>query len=181
MFDSCALFKVSEGLKKKLGIIVGNAVLKDKLNFSSKELVFFSPKSEEDLKKAVEMMLPYGIISSELIHYKDSMHFIRSGIDDTLAKEMAKKKIAIVFNLNLIITNDPIKRALIIRRMKENMKKAVKYDIPVLFASLAKDEYELFNAIQIKAWAQKLGIDNYSRVKTSFNKIFSKPSKKTAS
>jgi RNase P/RNase MRP subunit p30 len=120
------------------------------------------------------MALPYGIINSELIHYKDSLHFIKSGIDDTLAKEMAKKKIALVFNLNLIIANDSIKRAQIIRRMKENMKKAVKFDIPVLFASLAKDECELFNNQQIKAWAQYLGIDNFSRVKTSFNKIFLK-------
>ena len=89
-----------------------------------------------------------------------------------MAKEMGKKKIALVFNLNLIISNNSVNRSLIIRRMKENMKKALKHDIPVLFASLAKDEYELFNGEQIKAWAKELGIDNYNRVKTSFNKIF---------
>lgn len=172
MFDSCALFEVSEELKKKLGLVIGKAVVKDKLNFKSKDLVFFSPKTEDELKKSIEMTLPYGIINSELIHYKDSLHFIRSGIDDTVAKYMGKKKIAIVFNLNLLISTDSVKRSLIIRRMKENMKKAVKYDIPVLFASLAKDEYELFNGEQIKTWAQELGIDNYNRVKTSFNKIF---------
>jgi RNase P/RNase MRP subunit p30 len=176
MFDSCILFNLNEDFKKKLGLVIGQAVINDKLNFNSNELVFFSPKSEDDLKKAVEMTLPYGIINSELIHYKDSLHFIRSGIDDTIAKEMAKKKIAIVFNLNLIISNDSIKRSLIIRRMKENMKKAVKFDIPVLFASLAKNEYDLFNGEQIKSWAQELGIDNYTRVKNSFNKIFQKKS-----
>ncbi|MDD4353058.1 MAG: hypothetical protein PHN56_01230 [Candidatus Nanoarchaeia archaeon] len=174
MFDSCVLFPISDEMKKRLGLVIGNAKIKDKLNFNSNELVFFSPKTEDDLKKAIEMTLPYGIINSELIHYKDSLHFIRSGIDDTMAKEMSKKKIAIVFNLNLLISSDSVKRAQIIRRMKENMKKAVKFDIPVLFASLAKDEYELFNGQQIRAWAQSLGIDTFERVKTSFNKIFLK-------
>jgi hypothetical protein len=172
MFDSCVLFQAGDALKKKLGLIIGNAKVKGNLNFSSKELAFFSPKNEDDLKKAVEMTLPYGIINSELIFPKDSLHFIKSGIDDALAKEMAKKKIAIVFNLSLILASDSVKRALIIRRMKENMKKAIKYDIPVLFASLAKDEYELFNSQQIRAWAEYLGIGSFSRVKASFNKIF---------
>jgi RNase P/RNase MRP subunit p30 len=172
MFDSCVLFRASDELKKKFGLIMGNAKVKDKLNFNSNELIFFSPKSEDDLKKAVEMALPYGIINSESIFPKDSLHFIKSGIDDTLAKEMAKKKIAIVFNLGLIIAGDSAKRALIIRRMKENMKKAVRHDIPILFASLAKDEYELFNGQQIRAWAEYFGIDNFSRVKISFSKIF---------
>jgi RNase P/RNase MRP subunit p30 len=172
MFDACILFNLSDELRKKFKINIGNAVVKYKLNFNNKDLVFFSPKTEDELKKSIKMTLPYGIINSELIHYKDSLHFIRSGIDDTSAKDMAKKKIAIVFNLNLIITNNSVKRSLIIRRMKENMKKAVKYDIPVLFVSLAKDEYELFNGEQIKAWAKELRIDNFKRVKTSFNKIF---------
>ena len=71
MFDACALFDVSEELKKKLGLVIGSAVVKDKLNFKSKDLVFFSPKTEDELKKSIEMTLPYGIINSELIHYKD--------------------------------------------------------------------------------------------------------------
>ena len=74
----------------------------------------------------------------------------------------------------MLISSDSVKRAQIIRRMKENMKKAVKFDIPVVFASLAKDEYELFNGQQIRAWAQSLGIDTFERVKISFNKIFNK-------
>jgi len=172
MFDSCALFNVSEDLKKRLKLVIGKAVIKYKLDFKKSDLVFFSSQSEDELKKAVEMTLPYGVINAELIFPKNSLHFIKSGIDDTLAKEMSKKKIAIVFNLNLIISNDSVKRAEIIRRMKENMKKAVKFNVPVLFASLAKNQYELFNGEEIKAWAEHLGIDNFSRVKTSFQKIF---------
>ncbi|MDD5054470.1 MAG: hypothetical protein PHG04_03780 [Candidatus Nanoarchaeia archaeon] len=172
MFDSCVLFNVDESLKKRLKIFSSSAKIKEKLDFKKTDLVFFSPKTEQDLKTAVNMALPYGIINSENIHGKDSLHFIKSGIDDSIAKEMGKKKIAIVFNLSLLLKSAPPKRALIIRRMKENMKKAVKFDVPVLFASLAENEYELFNGEQIKAWAQYFGIDNFSRAKTSFNKIF---------
>jgi hypothetical protein len=172
MLDACALFEVDEGIKKKLKISVGSAKIKDNLNFKNDELVFFSPKNEDDAKKAIKLMLPYGIINAELIHAKDSVHFIRSGIDDTMAKEMAQKRIAIVFNLNLLISSKPIQRAMVIRRMRENMKKAVKFDVPVLFASCAKSNYELFNGQQIKDWAKYLGIDSFERVKESYNKIF---------
>jgi RNase P/RNase MRP subunit p30 len=166
------LFEVDEGIKKKLKISIGSAKIKDNLNFRNDELIFFSPKTEDDAKKAVKLMLPYGIINAELIHTKDSAHFIKSGIDDSMAKEMAQKKIAIVFNLNLLINTDSSKRALIVRRMRENMKKAVKFDVPVLFASCAKNKYELFNGQQIKEWAKYLGIDSFKRVKESYNKIF---------
>ncbi len=172
MLDACALFEVDEGIKKKLKISVGAAKIKDNLNFKNNEMIFLSPKNEDDAKKAVKLMLPYGIINAELIHAKDSVHFIKSGIDDVMAKEMAQKKIAIVFNLNLLINADSAKRALIIRRMKENMKKAVKFNVPVLFASCAKNRYELFNGQQIKEWAKYLGIDSFERVKESYNKIF---------
>lgn len=172
MFDSCVLFEEDNDFLKKLKVIKGNAKIKNKLIFNSNDLVFFEPKTEEELKQAIKQTLPFGIINAELIHRKDSIHFIKSGIDDSTAKEMGKKKIALVFNLNLLILKKDYELSLILRRMKENMKKAVKHDIPVLFASCAKNKYELFNGMQIKAWANYLGIDDFNRVKLSFNKIF---------
>lgn len=173
MLDACVLYKISNEEEKQFSIKIGNAIIKDKLNFNKTDLVFFSPPNPKKMREAIDKTLPYGIINSELLHEKDSPHYPRAGIDDTVAKIMARKKIAIVFNINLLLTFKKAKRANIIRRMKENMKRAVKYDIPVLFASCAHNKFELFNGLQIKTLARYLGIDNFKRVKTSFEKIFS--------
>ncbi|MBN1923371.1 MAG: hypothetical protein JW791_01250 [Nanoarchaeota archaeon] len=172
MFDACVLYNISEDDKKVFNITVGSAVIKSDLKFDRKNIVFLDTKDSKLLRKAVEQMLPFGVINSELIHEKDSLHYPRAGIDDTIAKIMAEKKIAAVFNLGLLLNTSGDKRAVIIRRMKENMRRAIKYDMPVLFASCAKNRYELFNGLEIKTWAKSLGIDNFSRVKKSFNKIF---------
>lgn len=172
MFDACVSYDIKKGEMERLNIKVGTARVERVLNFNRKELVFYCPKDSKSLRKAVDTGLPFGIINSELIHTNDSVHYPRAGIDDTIAKIMGRKKIALVFNLNLLLKNKGKKRGLIIRRMMENMRRAVKYDIPVLFASCAKNKYELFNNMMIKTWANKLGIDNYDRVKKSFNKIF---------
>jgi RNase P/RNase MRP subunit p30 len=173
MFDSFVAYNISSEEKKRFNLTVGSAKVSENLNINKNEVVFLSPKSDELLTKAVRMSLPYGVINAELLYPKDSVQHVKSGIDDTLAKELASKKIAVVFNLNLLLTSSDVRRGSIIRRMLENMKRAVKYDIPVLFASSAKNKFELFNGQMIKAWANYLGIDNFSRVKTSFTKIFS--------
>lgn len=171
MFDACVDYKISNDIKKRLKIHVGNGVVITSLK-KCEGICFFKPKNRDVLKEAVDRMIPFGIIDSELIFPKDSPHYPKSGIDDTIARIMSKKKIAIVFDLSLILKSSGEKRGKILYRMKENMRKAVKYDIPVLFASLAKNDYELFNGSQIKAIANYLGIDNFKRVKKSFNKIF---------
>jgi RNase P/RNase MRP subunit p30 len=172
VFDACVLYEISENDKKRLQITIGSARIKKDLEFNPKSLVFLQPSNPKILRESVDKGLPYGIINSELIHAKDSVHYPRAGIDDTIAKIMARKKIAVVFNLNLLIKHEGENRGRIIRRMKENMRRAVKYDAPVLFASCAKNKYELFNSAQIQTWAKHLGIDNFNRVKTSFEKVF---------
>jgi len=172
MFDACVQCKIGSEDLKRLNIRAGSGVVMDDLKFGSDKIVFFSPKNADLLRESVDKGLPYGIINAELIHRSDSPHYARAGIDDTIARIMAKKKIATVFNLKLLIMNNGASRGRIIRRMKENMKRAVKYGAPVLFASCADNKYELFSGVQIKTWAYYLGIENFKRVKTSFDKIF---------
>lgn len=171
MFDVFIDYKIKEEELKRLKIKTLNSQIKKNLKFNKNDIVFFKPKNEKDLSDAVKRMLPFGIIDSELIHKKESLHYSRSGIDDTTGKMMGKKKIAIVFNLSLLLKNTGIKRAMIIRRMRENMRRAIKYNIPVVFASLAKNKYECFNGMQIKTIAKYLNIDSFKRVKESFYKI----------
>lgn len=172
MYDACVLYKVSEKVKNRLNIQVGNASIKKGLNFNRKGLNFLSPGDEKVLRQGVDDMLPFGIINSELIHKRDSVHYARSGIDDTVMKLMSEKKIALVFNLSLLLNNKLGERARLIKRMKVNMKRGVKYDVPILLASCAKSKYELFSGVEIKKWSEYLGIDSFKRVEKSFKKIF---------
>lgn len=172
MFDSCVLYNISGEEKKRFHIATGSAKVREDLNFEKQEIIFLNTKNEDLLLRGVRQCLISGVINSELMYLKDSLQHVKSGIDDSLAKELANRKVAAVFNLNLLLSSSERERGMILRRMKENMTRAVKYDIPVLFASCAKNKYELFNGQEIKAWANYLGIDNFNRVKTSFIKLF---------
>ncbi|VVB74664.1 Ribonuclease P protein component 3 [Candidatus Tiddalikarchaeum anstoanum] len=172
MFDACVLYNISPDEKRQFHIHTGSAKIADDLKFQKNDIVFLSPKTDDVLDKGLKMGLPSGVINAELLYPKDSLQHVKGGIDDSAANFMFEKKIALVFNLNLLLTSEHSKRGRIIRRMAENMKRAVKYDLPVLFASCAKDKYELFNGSEIKAWANYLGIDNFERVRVSFEKLF---------
>ncbi len=171
MYDSCVLFSPDKEIENRFMLKFGDAKVIDEIK-REKGITFFRPKTKKELNSAVNRMVPYGIIDAELIYEKDSLHYVKAGIDDGIAKAMAEKKIAVVFDLSLLLKTRGIERARILSRMRENMRRVVKYNIPVLFASLATDIYGLFNGGQIKAIAHYLSIDNFDRVKVSFEKIF---------
>jgi RNase P/RNase MRP subunit p30 len=105
--------------------------------------------------------MPLGIIDAEQLFKKNNLHYVKSGIDDSIGKKMGKKKIALVFNLKQLITQKGKERSITIERMKKNMGYAAKYKIPVLFASQATNKYELFNGIMIKSIARLLGLKEW--------------------
>jgi len=69
MFDSCVSYNISEEDKKRFHIITASPKILDNLNFSKNDLVFFSPKDENLLSRAVKQGLPSGIINAELLYF----------------------------------------------------------------------------------------------------------------
>ncbi len=169
MFDICIKYDISEEEKKKFFLKKTNNInITRKINKCNN--IIFRPESFEELKKAVNKKKPLGIIDAEQLFKKNSLHYIKSGIDDTISKEMGDKKIGIVLNLKKFLIQEGMDRSNTIARMKKNMKYALKYEIPVFFASLAEDKYELFNGIMIKSIARVLGLKKWDWAINSYEK-----------
>ena len=169
MFDVCIKYSISDEEKKKFFLKkTGSVRITGNLNKCND--VIFKPESFEDLQKAVNSKMPLGIIDSEQLFEKNSLHYVKSGIDDSVGKLMGRKKIALVFNLKQLLVQKGIGRSITVERMRRNMGYAVKYKIPVLFASQAGSKFELFNGIMIKSIAKVLGLKDWKWAVESYNR-----------
>ncbi len=95
---------------------------------------------------------------------KDRMDYKSSGINQTIAKFMSERFIAIEINFSEILNSGGILRSQILGRMRQNLVLAKKYNIPVIITSGAKDIYGLRAPRELIAFGISLGMDgNYAK------------------
>ncbi|QQG38683.1 MAG: hypothetical protein HYS32_03710 [Candidatus Woesearchaeota archaeon] len=85
---------------------------------------------------------------------KDYLNQKNSGLDQVLCKLAKKNKIAIAFNLPLILKNQPE----ILGRIKQNIKLCRKYKIPMVLVSFAKDYLDMRNPTDLISLGISLGM-----------------------
>lgn len=73
---------------------------------------------------------------------KDFIHQRNSGLNQSLCKLAKKNNIAIGISFNEILRNKSIRRAILLGRIKQNIKLCRKYKVRMVFASFAEDVYE---------------------------------------
>lgn len=106
-----------------------------------KLLTLFKPKTEELLRFALEKTKVDLVYGMELINPKDSVHFVRGGLDQVTCKIAADKCKVIAFSFSEILNSK--NRDKLLARMKANIKICKKYKVKMLFSSFAKNEKEL--------------------------------------
>lgn len=126
-------------------------------NARSKKLkTVFKADSEEMLRFALEKSQIDMVYRMEQIHVKDSVHFVRGGLDQVLCAIAAEKGKIIAFSFSEIL-NSPEKGRLLARLML-NIKLCKKYKVQMIFCSFASSEMEMRSARDLQAFGRILGI-----------------------
>ncbi|MBS3166262.1 hypothetical protein J4444_04020 [Candidatus Woesearchaeota archaeon] len=121
----------------------------------NKKKIIFIPKDEELLRFAIEKTEVDMILGVERVHPKESLHYIRSGLDQVLCKLAAEKKKIIAFSFNDILNSGD--RAKLISRMMINIIICRKYGVKVYFGLFSKNKEEVRSVSDLFALWRVLG------------------------
>jgi len=99
---------------------------------------------------------------------RDFIHQRNSGLNHILAKIAHDKDKIIAFNFSTILNADSEKRALLLGRMRQNVKLCRKYKVKMFLASFASEPYELRSNYELRAFGYIIGM-NPKEVKESLN------------
>lgn len=116
-------------------------LIKEIKSAKGKKFLIFKPKTEEMLRFALEktnVNLVYGL---EQINPKDSMHYLKAGLDQIIAKIAFENDKMIGFAFSEIL-NSKIQGRLL-GRIRHNMKLCKKFKVNYILGSFATKESEL--------------------------------------
>ncbi|MEK6939137.1 MAG: hypothetical protein AABX31_00260 [Nanoarchaeota archaeon] len=131
-------------------------LLKEIENARNKKMkTVFKADSEELLRFALERSNVDIVYGMENIHPKDSMHFVRGGLDQVLCKIAAEKSKVMVFSfLGLLDSQDKGK---LLARIIFNIKLCKKYKVQIILCSFATSKEEMRSAKDLQAVGRVLG------------------------
>ncbi len=113
--------------------------------------------SEEILRFVVEKTAVNMIIGQEKINLKDSVHFLRGGLDQVSCKICAEKGIIVGFSFGDILSLNGVARSKLLGRMKFNIKLCKKYGVKCYFGSFADDFFGLRSSHDLQNFWEVLG------------------------
>lgn len=116
----------------------------------------FKADSEEMLRFALERSSVDIVYGMENINPKDSLHYVRGGLDQVLCKLAAEKRKILAFSFAELLDSPDRKRLL--ARIMSNVKLCKKYKVQMMLCSFANVKEELRSAKDLQALGRVLGI-----------------------
>jgi len=130
--------------------------LLDKLK-KTKLTTVFHAKSEEMLRFALEKTKVNVVLGAEEINPKESLHFVRGGLDQITCKIAHENEKIIGFSFNSILESKS--REKLLRRISFNAKLCKKYKVSIMFSTFAKSKEELRSAKDLAAMFRQLNLN----------------------
>lgn len=118
-------------------------------------LTIYQPSSEELLRFALEKTPVNMVVGMEKINPKDSVHFVRSGLDPVLCKITHDQKKIIAFSFNDILKAKD--KGKLMGRTMFNIKLCRKYKVKIYFGSFAASKFEIRSARDLETFLRLLG------------------------
>ena len=97
------------------------------------------------------------LLNPEKATYKDSLHHRNSGLDQVLCSIANRNGIAIGFSFNEILNAKSRYKTL--GRMMQNIRLCRKYKVNIVFATFAKNKWELRSKSDLESFAKVLGMN----------------------
>lgn len=120
----------------------------------TKLLTVFNAKSEEMLRFALEKTKVNVVLGAEEINPKESLHFVRGGLDQITCKIAHEREKKIGFSFSSILKNKS--REKLMRRISFNAKLCKKYNVSMLFSTFARSKEELRSAKDLSTMFKSL-------------------------
>ncbi len=89
---------------------------------------------------------------------RDSLHYRRGGLNQIIARILAKKEVVISMNLSLLSSLPADKRAYLIGRQMQNIKIARKSGLRMVFSSFASSAYDMKNPRDVASLGILMGM-----------------------
>lgn len=112
--------------------------------------------SEEILRFMLERSKVDIVYGMESINPKDSLHYVRGGLDQVLCKLAVERGKTLAFSFTEIL-NSPHKGKLL-ARIIFNIKLCKKYKVPIILCSFASSKEEMRSAKDLQALGRILGL-----------------------
>ena len=127
------------------------------INSSKKKklIVVYQPPTEELLRFALEKSAVDMVIGMEKLNLKDSVHFVRGGLDQITCKIAKSKGKQIGFSFNDILCSQ--NRGKLLGRMMFNIKLCKKYKVDVVFSNFGTGKEGLRSVTDLKSLFYVLG------------------------
>ncbi len=132
---------------------------KELLNPSNKTklLTVFHAKSEEMLRFALEKSKVNIVLGAEEINPKESLHFVRGGLDQITCKIAHNNDKKIGFSFSSILNSKNKEKLL--RRITFNAKLCKKYNVFMFFSTFAKSKEEIRSVKDLQIFAKQLKLN----------------------
>ncbi|MBI2662253.1 hypothetical protein HYX11_02230 [Candidatus Woesearchaeota archaeon] len=163
--------KEAEELCKELGL-VNNYFLEDVLLAEGRDkkkllqeinlgknqgkLVIYKVNDEETLRFVLEKTNVDVVIGAEGTHEKDSLHYVRAGLDDVLCKIAADRGKTIGFSFSSVLNSSV--RGKLLARMMLNVRLCKKYKIKTMLSNFSNSVEEMRSSKDLDAWGRVLGL-----------------------
>lgn len=122
--------------------------------FSAKDLRIIEC-DESSIRGAVEQRRADIIMVSEK-NPRDSLHFRRTALDSVICSIAARNGIAFAFSFSAIL--NARNRPLILGRIMQNIRLCRKHKVKMIFASFARNKWEMRAPEELRAFARTLGM-----------------------
>lgn len=123
---------------------------------NKKSKTVFRADSEEMLRFALEKNGVDIIYGMESINPKDSLHFVRGGLDQVLCNIAAEKEKILAFSFAEILNSHD--KAKLLARILFNVKLCKKYRVQIRLYSFASSREEMRSAKDLQALGRVLGL-----------------------
>ena len=131
-----------------------NKDLLKKIREAKGKKTVFRAKSEDMLRFALEKTNVDVVLGAETINPKDSVHFVRGGLDQITCKIAAEKGKFIGFSFSDILNSK--NKGKLLARMKLNLKLCKKYKVGVIFSNFSKFKEEIRSAKDLEVFLSVL-------------------------
>lgn len=116
----------------------------------------FKANSEEMLRFALEKSGVDIVYGMENIHPKDSLHYVRGGMDQVLCKLAAERGKVLAVSFSELLNSSG--QGKLLARIGFNIKLCKKYKVPMIFYSFANFKEEMRSAKDLQAFGRVLGL-----------------------
>jgi RNase P/RNase MRP subunit p30 len=129
------------------------------------KLTVYKPKTEEMLRFALEKTKINLVYGMEIINPKDSVHFVRGGLDQICCKIAKENDKIIAFSFEEIL--NARNREKMIARIRFNIKLCKKYKVKMFFSNFSKDKFEMRSEKDLFSLWKLLGGKNKAELNIS--------------